>query len=84
MDWISVEDELPKKSGLYVCLESDEKGRFKRPAIYCWSGEGGDCDIPPNDWNNYETVVTHWIPLPKSLDNELNKNGYKTWSLDDM
>ena len=55
--WISVEDELPKKEGKYiVCTE--------RGSVYCTRFyKGGGCEgIFKTDIN---THITYWMPLPK-------------------
>ena len=55
--WISVEDELPKKEGKYiVCTE--------RGSVYCTRFyKGGGCEgIFKTDIN---THIAYWMPLPK-------------------
>ena len=55
--WISAEDELPKKEGKYiVCTE--------RGSVYCTRFyKGGGCEgIFKTDIN---THITYWMPLPK-------------------
>lgn len=56
--WISVEDELPKKEGKYIVCT--EKG-----SVYCTRFyKGGGCEgIFKTDIN---THITYWMPLPEA------------------
>jgi len=56
--WISVEDELPKKDGMYLLSAKDEVGD-EITIVECWV-ENGWYD---NNFYNIEGV-THWMPLP--------------------
>jgi hypothetical protein len=56
MEWISVEDELPKKSGAYWTFNGkDEKPSVIQQRVHMY-------DSRHKIFNCY--TVTHWMPLP--------------------
>ena len=60
MEWISVDDELPKKSGDYDVQYSryfNDTGRYNHsffPWLRYW-----------HDEKYSDRIVTHWMPLPE-------------------
>lgn len=49
-DWISVEDRLPEREGLYICLADDKLWLCDFTPEKCWLA--GENSLP----------VTHWKP----------------------
>ena len=60
MDWISVEDELPKV-GEYVLayLEFDKQAVMLLNNVY-------EFKSPHHEHSGWTSCVTHWVPLPKA------------------
>ena len=56
MEWISVEDELPKYNGMYLCHFSD--GVIE---TFLYEVDSLDEVI----WGTYNDIVIHWMPLPE-------------------
>lgn len=65
MEWISVKDRLPEKTGYYLyCADSPYRGVQDGIGISYFMHK-------KKDWNAvYTPCVTHWMPLP-----ERPKNG---------
>lgn len=66
--WISVEDRLPEKNGIYFIYDGIEVLRAHRRADK-WTLETGEYKrgmytecFTRHDWTEF---VTHWMPLPK-------------------
>lgn len=61
MEWISVNDKLPNKTGWCVCLMKD----FDVPMTHYWINEGKNFNM--DDSGRWEELddVTHWMPLPQ-------------------
>lgn len=66
--WISVENELPKKPGTYLCnYEFEESGRIVMSCDYL--GDKG--------WSFMTAHVTHWAPMledPKASDDHAGES----------
>lgn len=52
MEWISVKDRYPEKSGMYLVWDTEKDD----VALFPWLGE------PVLWWKN--GTITHWMPVP--------------------
>ena len=59
MKWISVENELPREDGFYLCWEN--------PYIYIGHYDDYGFSVKSDDTGGFEDV-THWMPLPDPPD----------------
>jgi len=53
-EWISVEDELPEKSGIYLCYFGNGNGGFSKMLSVSYQGV----------WHSGYQEPTHWQHLP--------------------
>lgn len=61
-EWISVKNQMPEKTGYYLCTYISDNHRFYYDR---WYNEG-------NDTFNTVDNITHWMPLP-SIDSIKNE-----------
>ena len=66
MNWISVDDDLPKRMGNYdVWIKGDTKFKPRRIADVVYSTEhGGWISAIAMGKHPYAAQITHWQPLP--------------------
>ena len=58
--WRSVEDELPEKSGRYICCDEPYSSSVGESIVGYYENGKFYTEIA-EDWTN----TTHWMPLPK-------------------
>ena len=61
MEWISVQDRDPEKSGHYLASDGDDVAELyfeSRRKVNLWLEIDGKSSEPIDD-------ITHWMPLPK-------------------
>lgn len=63
--WISVGERLPEDDGYFLCNRNDGS-----PDVVCMYYGDGDFLTPEPDLNNISHVITHWMPLPQSPEEE--------------
>lgn len=65
--WISVGERLPEDDGYFLCNRNDGS-----PDVVCMYYGDGDFLTPEPELNNISNVITHWMPLPQSPEEEEN------------
>ncbi len=65
--WISVGERLPEDDGYFLCCRNDGS-----PDVVCMYYGDGDFLTPEPELNNISHVITHWMPLPQSPEEEEN------------
>lgn len=65
MRWISVGERLPEDDGYFLCYRNDGS-----PEVVCMYYGDGDFLTPEPELNNISHVITHWMPLPQSPEEE--------------
>ena len=65
MHWISVVERLPEDDGYFLCCRNDGS-----PDVVCMYYGDGDFLTPEPELNNISNVITHWMPLPESPEEE--------------
>lgn len=63
--WISVGERLPEDDGYFLCNRNDGS-----PDVVCMYYGDGDFLTPEPELNNISHVITHWMPLPQSPEEE--------------
>ena len=63
--WISVGERLPEDDGYFLCCRNDGS-----PDVVCMYYGDGDFLTPEPELNNISNVITHWMPLPQSPEEE--------------
>nr|DAI28100.1 MAG TPA: Protein of unknown function (DUF551) [Caudoviricetes sp.] len=63
--WISVGERLPEDDGYFLCNRNDGS-----PDVVCMYYGDGDFLTPEPELNNISNVITHWMPLPQSPEEE--------------
>lgn len=63
--WISVEDELPKKDGVYYVITDGTQNEVYDMAKY-----------EDKVWHK-ASKITHWMPIPKGVDDSKQQENYK-------
>jgi hypothetical protein len=75
MEWISVEDRLPEKSGEYLAFWEWGKDGWQEEGVCCQvSRFNKDFWDYGDTWGsglNNNGYVTHWSPLPKPPNKEI-------------
>lgn len=65
MEWIKCTDKMPEQEVDVLCFDCNRADSYEL-FVACWYYRFGRAYwAGPSDWDRYDLIVTHWMPLPK-------------------